>query len=461
MLIDRYDPLNLFERIPRLGMQMDPLLAQIDHLLDQDAIFQAVKADLARRYPHPLTVGRPSPPVEVILRMLGGKHRYGWSFEATEHFVADSLVLRQTCRIYAEQVPDDTTLIRWAKLIPPAPLQTWLDHVTALARQLKVTKGRKLRSDGTVVATNLDQPRDSRLLNDGVRGRSRVMRTARQVATDTVGWSQAPLQEAATAAKAGMKRIMDVARKTGDAAADALKPAYQELLVLSQTVVEQAQQTAQALTSAANATAQRCADQLATMVLRVEQVIQQTTRRVLQGESVPAPEQILSVFEPHTAIRCKGKPGKPVEFGRVLWLDQVEGGIITRYQLLDGNPDEAAQGRPSVDAHIQRLGHPPDLVAGDRGLQSVANERDLAKRKLAQIVLPKPGNKSAQRLAQKRQDWCIAGRNWRAGIEGRISGLKRRHQLNRCRYHGNAGMHRWVGLGLRAHELRTIARATA
>ncbi len=138
MLIERYDSLNLFECIPSLGMQMDPVLAQLDRLLDQDDMFQAVKADLAKRYPQTLTIGRHSTPVEVILRMLVIKHLYGWSFEEAEHFVADSLVLRQTCRVYAQQVPDGTTLIRWAKLIQPATLQTLLDHVTALARQLKV-----------------------------------------------------------------------------------------------------------------------------------------------------------------------------------------------------------------------------------------------------------------------------------------------------------------------------------
>lgn len=460
MFIDRYDPLNLFERIPSLGMQMDPVLAQLDRLLDHDEIFQAVKADLAKRYPQTLTVGRHSTPVEVILRMLVIKHLYGWSFEETEYFVADSLVLRQTCRVYAEHVPDDTTLIRWAKLIQPATLQTLLDHVTALARQLKVTNGRKLRIDGTVVETNIHHPSDSTLLNDGVRVLSRVMRKARRVAADGVAWSQEQLEEAATQAKAGMKRIMDVARQKGEPAADALKTAYQDLVQLTETVVDQARQTVATLTTTTNAVAQRCADRLEELVPRVAQVIQQTTRRVFQGEKVPAPEKILSVFEPHTAILCKGKPGKPVEFGRMLWLDEVEGGIITRYQILDGNPDEAAQVVPSVDAHIARFGHPPDLVAGDRGLQSAANERDLAKRKVKQIVLPKPGKKSAKRLAHERQDWFIAGHTWRAGIEGRISGLKRRHNLNRCRYHGDAGMHRWVGFGLLAHDLRMIAQAT-
>jgi IS5 family transposase len=461
MLRDRYEPMDLFAQIPRLGMQMDPVLAQLDRLLDHDAIFQAVKADLAQRHPRTRTDGRPSTPVEVILRMLVIKHLHGWSYEQTEQFVADSLVLRQTCRVYAERVPDDTTLIRWAKLIQPATLQTLLDHVTDLARQLKVTEGRKLRIDGTVVETHIHHPSDSTLLNDGVRVITRVLRRVQTVAQEAVGWSDQQLRETAAAAKAGMKRIMDVARQKGEQAADALKTAYRDLVQLTETVVTQARQTVDAVTTAADDAAQRIAERLDDLLPLVEQVLAQTTRRVLEGEAVPAPEKVVSLFEPHTAILRKGKPGKPVEFGSLIWLDEVDGGIITRYQVLDGNPDEAAQVVPSVDAHIQRFGHPPDLVTGDRGLQSAANERDLAQRNVKQIVLPKPGKKSAKRLTHERQDWFVAGRNWRAGIEGRISGLKRRHKLNRCRYHGDAGMHRWVGLGLLAHNLRVIARATA
>jgi IS5 family transposase len=77
------------------------------------------------------------------------------------------------------------------------------------------------------------------------------------------------------------------------------------------------------------------------------------------------------------------------------------------------------------------------------------------------VVLPKPGKKSAKRIAYEQQDWFRAGRNWRAGIEGRISGLKRRHKLDRCRYHGTAGMERWVGLGVIAHNLHVIAQHLA
>ena len=140
MLRDRYDPMNLFELVPALGMQLDPVLMQLDQLLDDDVLFGAVKADLAKRFPRTLIDGRPSTPIEVILRMLVVKHLYDWSYEHTEQWVADSLVLRQFCRAYAERVPDDTTLIRWANLIQPATLHQLLDQVVELARQSKVTR---------------------------------------------------------------------------------------------------------------------------------------------------------------------------------------------------------------------------------------------------------------------------------------------------------------------------------
>src|SRR4051794_4537666 len=181
MLRDRYEPLDLFALVPALGMALEPVLARLDTLLDDDTLFQLVKADLAKRRPRTCNDGRPSTPVEVVLRMLVVKHLYGWSYEQTEQWVADSLVLRQFCRVYAERVPDDTTLIRGANLIRPATLHTLLDHIVRLAQQLKVTRGRKLRIDGTVVETNIRHPTDSTTRGDGVRVLSRLLGRARTV----------------------------------------------------------------------------------------------------------------------------------------------------------------------------------------------------------------------------------------------------------------------------------------
>lgn len=169
----------------------------------------------------------------------------------------------------------------------------------------------------------------------------------------------------------------------------------------------------------------------------------------------------MSLFEPHTAIIRKGKPGRPVEFGRVVWLDEVEGGLISRHDALEGNPPEEAQLVPSLEHHAHLFGKPPRLLAGDRGVFSPANERYASEGGVKQVVLPKPGRVSKRRREHEQQQWFRRGRNWRAGIEGRISGLKRRHKLDRCRYHGSAGMERWVGWGLVAHDLRVIAQAMA
>ncbi len=461
MLRDRYEPLNLFALVPTLSMTMEPVLARLDAVLDDDAIFQAVRADLARRRPRTRIDGRPSTPVEVVLRMLVVKHLYGWSYEQTERWVADSLVLRQFCRVYAERVPDDTTLIRWANLIQPATLHTLLDHIVGLAQQLRVTRGWKLRIDGTVVETNIHHPTDSTLLHDGVRVLSRTLTKAKQLLQGTAALAHDACQDRTRSAKRQMKRITEAARQRGEQAEQAMRGAYRRLLNIAETVRDRAQQVGAALRQQATDRAHHVADTLDHYLPLVAHVIAQTTRRVFDGEAVPASDKIVSLFEPHTAIIRKGKPGRPTEFGRVLWLDEVDGGIISRYEVLAGNPPEPEQLPRSLDHHRAVFTHPPRLLAGDRGVHSPANERYAAAQGVKQVVLPKPGAKSAKRIAHEQQRWFRRGHDWRSGMEGRISGLKRRHKLDRCRYHGDAGMERWVGWGLIAHDLRVIATATA
>lgn len=105
MIVDRYEPVNLSELIPQLRLEMEPEMAALDRLLDDDQIFLRVKADLSKRHPNSSRLGRRSTPVEVILRMLIVRRLYDWSFEATERNVSDSLVLRQFCRLYFSPLP--------------------------------------------------------------------------------------------------------------------------------------------------------------------------------------------------------------------------------------------------------------------------------------------------------------------------------------------------------------------
>jgi IS5 family transposase len=457
MLIEKYKPVNLFDLVP---LEQDNVLNELDQLLEEDTLFQAVKNDLAQRYPHTLTCGRHSTPVEVILRMLVVKHLYDWSYEKAEAFVSDSITLRQFCRCYLNPVPDDTTLIKWANLIQPETLHQLLEHVVGLAQRLKVSRGRKLRTDGTVVESNIHHPTDSSLLVDGVRVLSRTLSRARKViesaATEAEQVAKKVFRNRLRSARNMGREISNTTRSRAKDSRDRSRRAYKKLIEITRKTVEQAQEVGDMLQKAAAEEAQILADQLEHFLPLVEQAIEQSLRRVLDGESVPAQEKIVSIFEPHTNIIRRGKKERPTEFGHKVWLDEVEGGIISNYRVLTGNPTDESQWAPSLEHHKELFGHPPDQASADRGLYSRANEELAETMGVRRVILPKPGYRSAERKEHEKQRWFRRGRRYHQGVEGRISVLKRRHGLDRCLYHGEDGFERWVGWGIIAHNLLSI-----
>jgi transposase, IS5 family len=459
MLRDRAAPVDLFAMVPALELRFEPELAELDRLLNDDQIFQQVKADLSRRRPHTTETGRPSTPVEVILRLLVVQHLYAWSYAQTEHFVGDSLVLRQFCRLGFEPMPHHTTLMRWANLLQPETMHRLLDRVTELARSLKVTRGRKLRIDSTVVATAIHYPTDSTLLADGVRVLSRLV----QHAASALSGSQRRLGERRTRlAKHLVRRIEATAAVHATAAGRADRPVlYGRLLAVAQASVQQAHQVQRWLAGWSDATAQRLESALRSTAPLVQQIIAQTERRVLHGESVPASAKLVSLFEPHTAIVRRGKAHVPAEFGRKIVLDEVDGGLVTRYAVLAGNPSDAPELPTSLAHHQACFAHAPAVLTADRAFFTLDNDQLAHDLGIRSIAVPRQGPLTAnQRQVRQRAAFRRAYR-WRAGIEGRISVLKRRFGLDRCRYHGEAGMERWVGWGLLAHNLRQISRSVA
>src|SRR6478736_9958652 len=230
MLRNRYDRTDLLALVPQLGLRLEPQLEQLDRLLDDDELFDRVRADLARRYPRTGSRGRPSTPVEVILRMPVVMRLYGWSYEQAEYFVNDSLVLRQFCRVYLEKVPDDTTLIRWANTIGPETVQALNDRVVQLARSLKVTRGRKLRVDTTAVETNIHFPTDSGLIGDGVRVVTRLLRRAKVALGEAASGLKEAFRSRVRTVRKLSQQLHRIARRKGDQGRAALKAAYVRLL---------------------------------------------------------------------------------------------------------------------------------------------------------------------------------------------------------------------------------------
>ncbi len=237
MIVDRYDPVDLSELIPELRFEMEPELRELDRLLSDDELFAAVRADLSKRHPNSGRLGRHSTPVEVILRMLVMRRLYGWSYEATERNVSDSLVLRQFTRLYLEPAPDDTTLIRWSALVGADTLGQLNDRAVELARSLRVTRGRKLRTDGTVVETNIHHPTDSGLLGDGVRAVGRLLRRAKAVVGIAAG---EVLRDRTRSARRLARSITETARRRGAEAEAARRGAYRRLLDIAEASAKQA-----------------------------------------------------------------------------------------------------------------------------------------------------------------------------------------------------------------------------
>jgi IS5 family transposase len=479
MLIDRYEPEDVFARVPELADQTDPVLLQLDRLLDDDELYQQVRHDLAQRYRLTPVHGRHSTPAEVLLRLLVVQHLYAWSYAETVARVADSLVLRWFCRIYFRRVPTKTTLLRWAATIQPATLQALVDRAAGLALQAHVTRARKLRLDSTCVQTSIHHPTDSSLLSDGVRVLTRLIQQAKPLVHERVAGARAAFRSRRRTVRRLLRQIHRVSRLKGEAAAEQQRTLYARLLETTRQAVRQAgrvqaaltaflAETQQGLTSDAAAAAvparrraQGLQTRLAGFLPLIGHILAQARARVLEGKQVPALEKVLSLFEPHTRVVTRAKAGALIEFGRQVVFDEVEGGLVTRFHVLADDESECHQALPAVQHHLAAFGHPPWLVAGDRRLHSKGVEQTAQGLGVTYVVIPRTGTLTATQRAREQQRSWRRHYRWRAGIEGRIHSLRRDYGLARCRSHGLVGLERDVGWGVLASDLRHLATAQA
>jgi IS5 family transposase len=454
MLIDKHEADNILKRIPGLIIKMSPELTAIDQVLNDDELFCMIRDDLAQRYPKTLTAGRKSTPVEVILRMLAIKHLYDLSYEQAVLQVADSLVLRQFCRVYLQATPDQSTLCRWANLIQPQTLQAFNQRIMNLAIDNKLTHGRKLRMDGTVVETTIHHPTDSRLLADSVRVLGRTLTRAKTLLGSGTGLSKEMFRNRQRSAKRSARKIAGLSQRSREQ----MKSQYKRLVQTTRATVRQAERVLTELQNQVADEGHKLIETLQTFLPRTQQVIDQTVRRMFSGEKVPPAEKLVSIFEPHTDIIRRGKPNKDTEFGHKIWLGEVEGGFIAQYEVLDGNPNDESQWQPTLENHVQLFGRPPRQTSADRGVHSADNEAYAVELGVKRVILPKSGRKSEKRRQHERQRWFRRGRRFHAGVEGRISVIKRKHGLDRCRNRGQDGFERWVGWGVIANNLTAMAK---
>jgi len=452
---------SVFEMIlPDADEMWDPELRRIDEVLEDEALIDTIEEALSRRSPKSRLRGRPGTPAAVVLRLLVLKHLYDWSFADCVREVRGSLIYRAFCRIDCQRVPDDKTLIRLAQALGPEVWKQILGRLVEVARQRQVVRGRKLRVDTTVVETNIHHPTDSSLLGDGVRVIVRTLHKIRQVV-------KVRFRDRTRSVGRRVLQIAEQSRKLGEEAQAGVKKLYRRLMGTTRAVLREAQKAvgqakrrAKKLAPRVRQRVQGLAQQAKQMSELTQRVLEQTKARVLKGDT-HHPHKVLSVFETHTEAIRKGKKVKPTEFGKLVKVQEAENQFVTDYEVCPQRVPDGQLWEPSLERHEQIFGGPPHLATADAAFSSAANEQAAVARGVRRVALPRRGRLSATRRAHQKQRWFRRALRWRTGCEGRISALKRRHGLHRCRYRGEPGMERWVGLGVIANNLLAMARAQA
>jgi IS5 family transposase len=439
------------------GISLDPLLAGISDLLEEhQELIEQVRVDLQRGLKRP-EMGRNGLTPPQVLRSLVLMRVKNWDYRELRERIADGYTLRWFTHFYAQAVPEHHAFNRAFNRLRPALLQFTNELVVQAAIELGLEDGKKLRVDTTVVETDIHHPTDSTLLWDTVRVITRLVQRLGEIIPRGVS----TFHDRTRAAK---RRHQQIQRMTSQQRQTRLIRKYRELIEITAEVVHSARTV---LEKTKDARARDVLQQALLRELRQEtshycqlgdRVLDQTRRRVLEGEKVPNQEKLFSIFESHTDLIKRGKPRTPEEFGHKVFLAESAQGLITQYEVLEGNPADQDQVETSLLHHQATFDHPPDSYAADRGFQSEDNEKACKEDGVRQISIPqRGGQKTPQRQAYEKTPAFKQGQRFRSGIEGRISVLFRGRGMKRCRAKGRERFELFVGAAVLANNLLRIA----
>lgn len=394
--------------------------------------------------------GRPGLCAEQVLRGLIVKQLNGFSYAQLAFHVADSATYRAFCRIGEVDIPPSkSTWQQNIKQIDAVVLETINRILVQAACHEGIEPGTVMRFDTTVVETNIHTPSDSTLLWDTIRTLLRLMKMAYgQFGTPKIA-------DCSTKAKRRMHAIRTCRNK------ERRTQLYEQLLDTTRTVIGQAQFTAWILglrhpiSSKKHKKACQLGQQLTHMSLLGELVMNQTFRRVMLGEAVPAGEKIVSVFEPHTDIIVKKH--RAVEYGHKICLAVGASALITDVTIERGNPADSDLAQSMVQRHMAIMGTVPKQTAFDGGFASQKNLKAIKAMGVTDVAFNKRRGLNIADMVSSSSVYRMLYR-FRAGIEGVISFLKRCLGLTRCTWKGLPSFKSYVWSSVLSANLLLMAR---
>jgi IS5 family transposase len=372
---------------------------------------------------------------------------FEFTYEELAFHINDSRSLRRFCGIgIADKGFKKSALNKNIKAIGPETWEAILRDIIGYAKDQGIEKGRKARIDCTVVETDIHSPTDSRLLWDCVRALSRLIQRAKEDAGVSVSFSDHQKR-----AKRRMVAIQYAKEKSKRIAA------YKDLLKVTHKVCGYAQRSIEALKNSA-VTGRRGL----MLILEINhyldlthRVIDQTQRRVLNGEKVPVEDKIVSIFEPHTDIICKDN--RDTYYGHKICLTGGASNLILDCKILEGNPADVSLVEQMLDRQKDIYGRYPLKVALDGGFASKDNLLEAKKRKIKDVCFAKKRGLSVTDMCRSEYVYKKL-RRFRAGIESGISWLKRSFGLARCNWKGWRSFKCYVLGSVVAANLLTIVR---
>ena len=440
------------------GVHLDPQLQGILTFLDDHAtLIEQVRQDLVRGLKKPDT-GRSGINPSQTLRSLILMRVKNWDYRELRERINDGYTLRTFTDFHSQRVPQHDAFNRAFNRLTPATLQAVNQAVVEIAVQLGLEDGKQLRVDTSVVETNIHFPTDATLLWDTVRRVTRLVEHLDEILPRGV-------EGFTNRTRSARRRMQELERMTAQERHTQQEPKYRELLRITAQVLANARQVVEKASQSkgidvmAGAMVEQLRQQITEYCKLGDRVIDQTRRRVIDGEQVPAEEKVYSIFEPHTDLIKRGKVRKPIEFGHKVFLAESAQGLITDYQVLDGNPADTSQVQASLERHQQIFHCAPDLYAADRGFHSAENLDKCEKAGVSQVSIPqRGGQKTAEQQALESSRAFKKGQRFRAGIEGRISVLFRGRGMKRCRAQGRERFEVLVGAAVLANNLLRIAK---
>jgi IS5 family transposase len=385
---------------------------------------------------------------ENLFRAVLVMQREALDYRQASVRIAESETLQRFCRLLKKPTMDFTLLNKAFAAIRP---ETWerINHVLALgAVEEEAVSLDHVRTDTTVTECNIHWPTDSSLLWDVYRVAAREMAAGRELDRLSCPWRFHP--------KKVKKLHLSVTRYSQSKNKKRLRKVRQDLKLLIVRVEQLLEKVEQFVAWAARSaclelTAIGRSLEVCLPVMR--QVARVARRRTFDGEKVPNADKVFSIFEAHAELIKRGRRGRPVEFGHKVLLTQSREKFITDYVVLQKNRTDDQLLPLVLERQEERYGSRPESVAADKGFCPDEETYEELEEQVDYLGVPRRTRDFGDKLMGIWQQW-------RAGIEGTISCLKRAFRLARCCFRGYKNFASAIGSAVFCHNLTILAKTS-